>query len=247
MMNNMDLYNRLKSVPKEAQKTIGGGRLKGFTDINPMWRIKRLTEEFGPCGLGWYIEEVERWTETGANCTGAFVKIHLFVRNGEEWSRPIVGIGGSQLVSVEKNGPVFSDEAYKMAYTDAISVACKALGMAADVYFEKDVKAKDNRTKYDAQEDSWQQPERFPKPEKAKSSVKPAGTSQQPTAKKKLVRGSDAWEKAVARAAKGEEGLMDKLRTTFEWNDEIEGVFSDDVFNYNLDNRNDSGQLPKTA
>ena len=31
-----------------------------------------------------------------------------------------------------------SDEAYKMAYTDALSVACKALGIAADVYYEKD-------------------------------------------------------------------------------------------------------------
>jgi hypothetical protein len=33
-----------------------------------------------------------------------------------------------------------------MALTDALSVACKALGFAADVYFEKD------RTKYDTQD-----------------------------------------------------------------------------------------------
>ena len=167
-MNNMELYDRLKSVPEEAKKTIGGGRLKGFTDINPMWRIKMLTQEFGPCGFGWYIDEVERWTESGAGCIGAFVKIHLYVNKGGEWCKPIVGIGGSQLVAMEKNGPVFSDEAYKMAYTDAISVACKALGMAADVYFDKDGKAKDNRTKYDVQSDNWQQPEKFPKPEKTK-------------------------------------------------------------------------------
>ena len=231
-MNNMELYDRLKAVPDEAKKTIGGGRLKGFTDINPMWRIKRLTEEFGPCGFGWYIEEVEKWIEAGAGSVGAFVKIHLFVRNGEEWSRPIVGIGGSQLVSVEKNGPVFSDEAYKMAYTDAISVACKALGMAADVYFEKDVKVKDNRTKYDAQADNWQQPEKFPKPAPAK--------------KKVLVQGSGPWKKAVARIAGGEQGLMEKLRATYVWDDAIEEAFANDVFNYNLDNRDDNGQL-KTA
>ena len=231
-MNNMELYDRLKAVPDEAKKTIGGGRLKGFTDINPMWRIKRLTEEFGPCGFGWYIEEVEKWIEAGAGSVGAFVKIHLFVRNGEEWSRPIVGIGGSQLVSVEKNGPVFSDEAYKMAYTDAISVACKALGMAADVYFEKDVKAKDNRTKYDAQADNWQQPEKFPKPAPAK--------------KKVLVQGSGPWKKAVARIAGGEQGLMEKLRASYVWDDAIEEAFANDVFNYNLDNRDDNGQL-KTA
>lgn len=32
-----------------------------------------------------------------------------------------------------------SDECYKMALTDAISVACKALGVAADVYWSSDV------------------------------------------------------------------------------------------------------------
>jgi len=36
-----------------------------------------------------------------------------------------------------------SDECFKMALTDALSVACKSLGVAADVYFEKD------RSKYD--------------------------------------------------------------------------------------------------
>ncbi len=84
----------------------------------------------------------------------------------------------------------------------------------------------------------WTQPEKFPKPEK---SAKPA-----PVKKKALVYNSEAWKKAVARAAHGEEGLMDKLRSTFEWNDEIEGRFSDDVFNFNLDNRDENGQL-KTA
>lgn len=243
-MNNMDLYDRLKTVPEEAKKTIAGGRLKGFTDINPMWRIKMLTQEFGPCGFGWYIEEVERWTESGAGVTGAFVKIHLYLNLGGEWSRPIVGIGGSQLVAMEKNGPAFSDEAFKMAYTDAISVACKVLGMAADVYFDKDGKAKDNRTKYDVQSDNWSQPEKFPKPAKSESANAPATVGV--PAKKRLVRGSDPWNKAVARAARGEEGLMDKLRSTYVWSDEIEADFSDDVFNYNMDNRAPDGEL-KTA
>ena len=36
-----------------------------------------------------------------------------------------------------------NDECFKMALTDAISVSCKALGVGADVYWNKD------RTKYD--------------------------------------------------------------------------------------------------
>lgn len=144
-MDNLKLYNTLRSVPDEAKKTIQGGKLKGFTDINPMWRIKMLTQEFGECGFGWYYEEVDRWKEGHESEVVCFVKVHLFIKRNDQWSAPIVGIGGSKLISLVNNGARVdvSDEAYKMALTDAISNACKALGMAADVYFSKD------RTKYD--------------------------------------------------------------------------------------------------
>ena len=144
-MGNLSLYNKFRVVPQEAKKTIKGGKLNGFTDINPMWRIKMLTEEFGECGFGWYYEEVERWKETCGQEVAVFIKIHLYTKRDNVWSAPIVGIGGSKMVQLFKGGEVidFSDEAYKMALTDAISIACKALGMAADVYFASD------RTKYD--------------------------------------------------------------------------------------------------
>jgi hypothetical protein len=41
-------------------------------------------------------------------------------------------------IAKEKSGLYTSDEAYKMALTDAISVSCKALGIAADIYWSKD-------------------------------------------------------------------------------------------------------------
>lgn len=151
---NLNIYNALRSVPTEAIKTIGAGRLKGFSDINPMWRIKSLTEQFGPCGFGWYTDIVERWQQEYNNEIAVFVKIHLFVKSGNEWSAPIVGVGGSKIATKESSGIYFSDEGWKMAYTDAISVACKALGMAADIYFDKDKKPQDNRTKYDQQSEA---------------------------------------------------------------------------------------------
>ena len=49
----MTIYNAVADVPKNAQKTIAAGRLKGMTDINPMWRSKTLTEQFGGVGFGW--------------------------------------------------------------------------------------------------------------------------------------------------------------------------------------------------
>lgn len=151
---NLSLYERMREVPQEAKKTIGAGRLKGFTDVNPMWRIKQLTEIFGPSGFGWYTDLVDRWQEAYGNEVAVFVKIHLFVNLEGQWSQPIVGIGGSKIAVKERDGAYFTDEGWKMAYTDALSVACKALGMAADIYYEKDTRSIDSRTKYDLASDA---------------------------------------------------------------------------------------------
>ncbi len=143
-MENLAIYNQLKSVPEEAKKPIKGGRINGFTDINPMWRIKILTEIFGMVGFGWKYEIVKQWIEEGGNGEkAAFTQINLFVKHNGEWSEPIPGVGGSSFVANESKGPYTSDECYKMSLTDAISVACKALGVAADVYYAKD------QSKYD--------------------------------------------------------------------------------------------------
>jgi hypothetical protein len=132
--NNMTLWDAVRTVPKQFLKTITGGRLKGMSDISPVWRLKTLTEHFGPCGSGWYYEIIDRGKEDFAGEVSAHVLINLYVKIDGEWSKPIQGIGGSMLVAKEKAGPYHSDEAFKQALTDAISVSCKALGVAADVY-----------------------------------------------------------------------------------------------------------------
>lgn len=144
-MENLDLYQKVRSVPDSAKKTIKGGRTSGMTDINPMWRIKVLTEQFGPCGIGWYYIPTKKWLETSGNEIAAFVDIELYIKVDGEWSKPIPGNGGSMFASKEKSGIYVSDECYKMATTDAISVACKQLGIGADVYWDSD------RTKYNKQ------------------------------------------------------------------------------------------------
>mgnify|MGYP006864370572 CR=1 FL=1 len=205
---NLSIYERVRSVPKEAKKEIEAGRLKGKNDINPMWRIKKLTEVFGPAGFGWYTEIVRTWTEASESGEMAvFVDIHLFVKKDGEWSKPIYGNGGNRLVANEKkyeNGqqvyvPFLDDDAYKKAYTDAISVAAKALGIGADVYFEKDV------TKYDAPVQSAQsQPAVVP--------ALPALTSKSPS-----------WKSAVAFTASlkdDAETISKKIRLKYTISDE---------------------------
>lgn len=164
-MENLDLYNKVREVPKEAQKSFNNGRFSG-TDINPMWRIKKLTEEFGICGFGWYYEITDKWLEKGQDdIVAAFVNINLFIKIGEEWSKPIQGTGGNTFVSKNKNGYQVSDECYKMALTDAISVAAKALGVGADIYFSND------RTKYDTPKET----------ETPKQEVKPTPKTDEPS------------------------------------------------------------------
>lgn len=138
-MDNLGIYNKVRSVPGAALKLIQAGRLKGKSDINPMWRLKTLTEQFGPCGFGWKYEITKQWIELGANGEmSAFTNIDLYIKADSEWSSAIPGTGGSMFVTKESKGPYTSDECFKMALTDAISVACKALGVGADVYWAAD-------------------------------------------------------------------------------------------------------------
>ena len=135
MSDNLKIWNELKTPPPEALKPIKGGRLKGFTDISPQWRYKALTEQFGPCGIGWKYEITKMWIESGDNDQRvAFATISFYYKNGEGWSEAIPGIGGSFLTENETKGPYTSDEAYKMAVTDALGVAVKMIGVGSDVY-----------------------------------------------------------------------------------------------------------------
>lgn len=139
-MENLEIYNQVRAVPDNALRPITSGRLAGKSDINPMWRIKVLTGQFGPCGIGWKYTIDKQWLEEspGTNEIAGFCDITLYYKYKGEWSEGIPGTGGSTFVAKEKNGLHMSDEVFKMALTDALSVACKALGIGADVYWGAD-------------------------------------------------------------------------------------------------------------
>lgn len=135
MQDNLAIWNAVKQPPASALRPIQGGRLRGKTDVNPQWRYLAMTEQFGICGIGWKYEVVRVWNETiSTGETFAFAEIKLYVRHDGQWSEPIPGHGGSMLLEKESSGLHASDEGYKMAITDALSVAMKMLGIAADIY-----------------------------------------------------------------------------------------------------------------
>lgn len=142
---NLTTWLSVCRPPETALKKISGGRLKGMTDINPQWRYKAMTEQFGIVGFGWKYRVTERW-EQRDSCgqVAVFVSVALQVKHQGEWSDDIHGSGGAMLIA-EENKTDFetkertkalylSDEAYKMAETDALSVAMKQIGVAADIY-----------------------------------------------------------------------------------------------------------------
>lgn len=154
-MENLGIYNKYRQVPKEALKDFDNGNFKG-TDINSMWRIKCLTEQFGVVGHGWTIRVLRTWTEKleYTNEILAFAEIEMKVKIDGEWGEPFTATGGNKMCSYVKSKDYYkgSDEAFKMAITDAFGVACKYLGIGADVYWAND------KSKYTENQERKQEP-----------------------------------------------------------------------------------------
>lgn len=149
--HNLRFYSQGCDVPADALKAIKAGRLRGMTDVNPMWRMKRMTEIFGPIGFGWKYTIDRLWTETYGEEVKCFCNVSLFVRDPEtkEWSDAIPGSGGSAIVSVESKGNYVNDEGYKMALTDALSIAMKPLGIGGNIWYGPKATGH-NESKYEA-------------------------------------------------------------------------------------------------
>ena len=189
--DNLRYYELLRKVPPHALKTIAAGRLKGFYDINPVWRIKAMTDVFGPCGVGWKYEIVKQWQETFVHGTfvketkegketkeiketKAFTNLNLYIKVDGEWSAPIPGTGGATILEINSKGYSYvNDEGYKMSLTDAMGVCMRSLGVAADVYFNKDAQQFD--TKYEQQSYVAQQQQK-PQAQPAAAPKKPPVT-----------------------------------------------------------------------
>ena len=145
---NRRIWDKVHKPDPTSLKTIGGGRLKGMTDINPQWRLQAATDVFGPCGIGWWYTIKELWTAPGSDGqVMAFARVDVYYRDGDVISSPVEGIGGSMMITNESKKEqqadgatkyvpyqYTNDECYKMAVTDALSVAFKALGFGAEIY-----------------------------------------------------------------------------------------------------------------
>lgn len=141
--DNKSIWNKVCDTPVERTQKFSysaGGRQ--FTDINPQYRVERLTEIFGPCGLGWGYEIMDKWREDFNGVTCVFVMLRLWYFDKEAKQTCFTGaqIGGTAI----QYSP---DESWKMSITDALGKCAALLGVAADVYLGTfDTKYRDKAT-----------------------------------------------------------------------------------------------------
>ena len=140
--NNMIIWDSVsKTDPAHTKQFSRAGGFKG-TALKPMWVVKRLTEQFGPCGDGWGMNEPVFTIVNGDNRE---VLVYSTVsgwykKDGE--TKLVYGVGGDKAVSYIKANPQYNraerwendDEAFKKAFTDAIMNAFKFVGVGADIH-----------------------------------------------------------------------------------------------------------------
>lgn len=125
------LWDRLGTTdPKHTSKFKRAGGFGG-TAIKPIWSIRRMTEEFGPCGVGWGVNEptfqvVHSQEEALVYCT-------VSIWHGKR-ENTVFGVGGDKAIAKNKYGAFADDEAFKKAFTDAVTNAFKFIGVSADVH-----------------------------------------------------------------------------------------------------------------
>jgi hypothetical protein len=122
-VSKTEIWDKLsRPNPKALKAFQRSGGFKG-TAINPMYTLHTVTEAFGPCGLGWGMTRPE------FQIVGSNVYCTVGVWHSARESETVWGVGGEALTG---RG---DDEAFKKAYTDALSNALKHLGANADIYF----------------------------------------------------------------------------------------------------------------
>jgi hypothetical protein len=135
MSENTKIWDQLgRTDPKHTKQFQRAGGFKG-TAIKPMFSYLRMTETFGPCGIGWGVGEPTFQVVPGSDgevlvyCTAS-----VWYCEGETMSRTVYGVGGDKVVNKFSSGLKSDDEAFKKAFTDAVTNALKLIGVGADVH-----------------------------------------------------------------------------------------------------------------
>jgi hypothetical protein len=134
MSDNKALWKRAFTTDPKAVKAITGKQYQGNSP-RPFWIVERLTDEFGPCGIGWGFsilnERMERLAE-GEILHVAVVRL-WYVLDGKRGE--FEQIGQTRAVYAKKDKSLMIDEdAPKKSVTDALVKCASYLGFAGDIF-----------------------------------------------------------------------------------------------------------------
>lgn len=138
MTDNLAIWNALERTDPNHVKEITGKAYRGNSP-RPHWIIFRLTERFGPVGLGFgwrvlgedYIDGIphQDGTERTHEC-----RIEFWWRDGGE-RNSVESYGATKALYKTRKGEWVSDEdAAKKSLTDAVTKAASWLGASADIF-----------------------------------------------------------------------------------------------------------------
>lgn len=130
---NMDLWNSVCVTDPKAVKPITGKQYSGSSP-KPYWIVRRATETFGPCGIGWGVEilseRFERFGDEALHVAQVRVWYEFDGKRGE-----IEQMGQTRAAYTTSKGKYMVDEdAPKKSVTDGMVKCMSLLGFAGDIF-----------------------------------------------------------------------------------------------------------------
>lgn len=206
---NLRIWSALeKTNPKHTKPFKRSGGFSG-TAVKPIYNDERMTETFGPCGIGWGIGKPEyTLVNSGDGAVAVYCVVDIWFMDGDKRSEPVWGVGGDFAVAKRSSGTFADDEAFKKAFTDAVGNAQKRLGMSADIHMglfddHKYVQERAREEAAEEREEPARQERREPAPR----------TQQAPQQQRAAAPPAGDWEPprrpAEVEIPRGEDGKLD--------------------------------------
>ena len=132
--SNMDLWDSVSITDPSKVKPITGKSYKGSSP-QPYWLVKRATETFGPCGLGWGIEIVQQgFQQCNTETMMHYATVRIwYMQDGKKCSVELMG-GTMAMYKTNAGKMIYDEDAPKKSVTDAMVKALSFIGFAGDIF-----------------------------------------------------------------------------------------------------------------
>lgn len=177
MTNNLEIWNKNESTPAEVISPIPGGA--NLHSINSAYQIKQFTEQFGPKGKGWGVEEEEfNFQQFGEDSYTTIIIYRAklwYVIDNERYSFPISA--DRRVFEYRRKTQAYEQitNLHKSVSTDALTKGFTHLGFNMDI----------------------------PLGTNAHTGKKTSSNSQKPW----LNKGTDEWDQIVDKLSNGKVGI----------------------------------------